>query len=59
MDAAQALICNTLGTQKLYQSVLNCQKIVKPYKAVTQEHVHLLHDDNNYWLLSFWSKGNA
>ena len=46
LDAAQARICKTLGTQEHYQSVLNCQKRVKPYKAVTQEHLQLLHDGN-------------
>ena len=37
MDAAQALSFKTLGTQEHYKSVFNCQKRVKPYKAVTQE----------------------
>ena len=46
MVAAQALLCKTLGTQEHYQSVLNCKERerVKPYKAVTQEHVQLLHN---------------
>ena len=46
MDVAQALLCKTPGTQEHYQLVLNCQKRVKPYKAVTQKHVQLLHDGN-------------
>ena len=46
-DATQALICKTLGTQEHYQLVLNCQKRVKPYKAVTIGHVELLCDDSN------------
>ena len=50
------IICKTLGTQVHYQSDFNCQKRVKPYKAVAQEHVQLLHDANNHWFLSF-SKG--
>ena len=53
MDTVQAQICKTLGTQGHYQRVLNCQKRVKPQKAVTQEHVHLLQDDISHWFLSF------
>lgn len=57
MDAAQVLICKALGV-KSYQSVLNCQKQVKyPYTAVDNEHVQLLHDGNNHWLLTFCSSG--
>ena len=52
MDAAQTLLCKTLGTQEHYQPVFNCQKRVKRYKAVTQEHVQLLQDSNNHWFLS-------
>ena len=35
-------------TQEHYQSVWKCKKRVIRYKAVTQEHVQLLHDGNNY-----------
>ena len=59
MDAAQPLICKILGTQEHYQSVLNCQKKVKPYKAVTQESVQLLHDNNNHRFLSSCSNGRV
>ena len=59
MDAAQVLICNTLETQA-YQSVLNCQKKVKkPYNAVTDEHIQLLHNGINHWFLSFCSNGRV
>ena len=44
MDASQILICKALGTQD-YQSVLNCQKRVKPYRAVRSEYIQLLHND--------------
>ena len=57
MDAAHALICKTLGIQQHYQSVLHCQKRVKPYKVVTEEHIQLFHDGNNHWFLSFSSNG--
>ena len=55
MDATQALICNTLGTQKHNQSVSNCQKRVKPYKAVTEDYVQFI--GNNHWLVNFCSNG--
>ena len=35
IDASQILICKALGTH--YQPVSNCQKRVKPYRAVTGE----------------------
>ena len=54
MDASQILICKALGTQD-YQSVLNCQKRVKPYRAVTGEYIQLLHNGINHWFLSFCS----
>ena len=59
MDAAQALICRRLGTQEHYQSVFNCQKRLKPYKTVTQEHAQLLPEGNNPWFLSFCSSGHV
>ena len=34
MAAAQILIFRTLGTQAYYQSLLDCQKRIEPYKAV-------------------------
>ena len=54
MDASQILICKALGTQDK-QSVLNCQKRVKPYRAVTGEYIKLLHNGINHWFLSFYS----
>ena len=58
MDAAQALICKALGAEIHYQSVLNCQKQVKfPYKPVENEHIQLMHDGANHWLLTFCSSG--
>ena len=59
MDVAQALICKTLGMQVHYQSVLNCQKTVKCYKAVTQELKQLLHDGNNHWFINFRSNSRV
>ena len=55
MDATQALIYKTLGTQKHNQSVWNCQKRVKTYKAVTEDYVQFI--GNNHWLVSFCSNG--
>ena len=58
MDASQILICKALGTQD-YQSVLNCQKRVKPYRAVTGEYIQLLHNGINHWFLSFCSNSRV
>ena len=58
MDASQILICKALGTQN-YQSVLNCQKRVKPYRAVTGEYIQLLHNGINHWFLSFCSNSRV
>ena len=52
MDASQRLICHTLGSEQNYQSVLNSQKNFTP---VEKEHVQLLHDGGNHWLLTFCS----
>ena len=51
MDTTQTAIWKTLGTE--------CRKRVKPYKVMSQEHVQLLHDDNNHWFLSFCLKGRV
>ena len=58
MDASQILICKALGTQD-YQSVLYCQKRVKPYKAVTDEYIQLLHNGINHWFQSFCSNSRV
>ena len=57
-DASQILICKALGTQD-YQSALNCQKRVKPYRAVTGEYIQLLHSGINHWFLSFCSNSRV
>ena len=57
-DASQILICKALGTQD-YQSALNCQKRVKPYRAVTGEYIQLLHNGINHWFLSFCSNSRV
>ena len=58
MDASQKLICQTLGREKEYQSVLNWQKkdSVK-FQTVSEDHIQILHDGNNHWFLSFSSIG--
>ena len=55
MDASQILICKALGRQ----IVLNCQKRVKPYRAVTGEYIQLLHNGINHWFLSFCSNSRV
>ena len=58
MDAAQKFICEEIGTPFTFQTVLNSQKIdVEPYQAVYEEHIQLLHDGRNHWILSFCSNG--
>ena len=52
MDAAQKLICKKLGNMEMYQSVLNLQKNEKLFFAVQNEHLQLLHNGYNHWLLS-------
>ena len=56
MDAAQKLICKTLGIENTYQSVLNCKmRDNVPYQPVSDDHIQILHDGDNHWLLSFCS----
>ena len=56
MDAAQKLICEEIGTTATFQAMLNSQKkVIEPYRAVSEEHVQLLHDGCNHWFLSFCS----
>lgn len=52
MDAAQKLICKAIGDIDSYQSVLNSQKRKVPYYPTGNEHLQLLHDGVNHWLLS-------
>ena len=60
MDAAQKLICKENGTDESYQTVLNSEKkTIHPFHPVSQEHVQLLHDGANHWLLSFCSNGRV
>ena len=60
MDAAQKLICKALGKIDSFQSVLNSQKTSNyPSRAVNNEHIQLLHDGKNLWLLSFCSSGRV
>ena len=57
MDAAQKLICKELG---LDLTVLNVQKRgYPPFYPVDNEHVQLLHDGNNHWLLTICSSGRV
>ena len=55
MNAAQILICKELGREKSYRSVLNWQKKGKTLYPVENEHIQLMHDGVNHWLLSFFS----
>ena len=58
MDAAQKLIWQALGKIDSFQSVLNSQKRSNYlFRAVNNEHMQLLHDENNHWVLSLCSSG--
>ena len=58
MDAAQMLICKTLGDERSYQSVLNTQrKLIIPIRPANQDYIQLLHDVISHWFLSFCSSG--
>ena len=60
MDAAQKLICKTLGVEDNYQSVLNTQKNEAiPYNPVYNDHIQLLHDVGSHCFLSFCSSGRV
>ena len=59
MDAAQKQICKALGSLESYQSVLNWQKRGTPLFEVGEEHIQLMHDGVNHWLLSFNSNGHV
>lgn len=60
MDAAQKLICEEIGTPFTFQSVLNSQKRDRePFRNVYEEHIQLLHDGSNHWILSFCSNGRV
>lgn len=53
MDAAQTLICKSLGCLESWQSILNWQKSDAPFFKVRENQIQLLHDRFNHWLLSF------
>ena len=53
MDDVQKLICKALGSMESYQSVLNWQKRGTPFFEFAEEHIQLMHDGVNHWLLSF------
>lgn len=56
MNAPKKLICKALGKIDRFQSVLNSQKKTNyPFRAVSNEHIQLLHEGNQHWLLSFCS----
>ena len=60
MDAVQRLICETLGEEDNYQSVLNTQKDAAiPFNPVYNDHIQLLHDGSSHWFLSFCSSGRV
>ena len=59
MDSAPKLICKSLGNLASWQSVLNWQRRRAPFHKVGEEHIQLMHDGINHWLLSFNSNGRV
>ena len=60
MGAAQRLIRKALGADLNYQSVLNSQRNIRtPFQPVNQEHIQLLHDGLNHWILSSCSSSRV
>ena len=59
MDAAQKCIFKLLGSLEFRQSVLNWQKNGIPFLEVVRNHIQLLHDGVNHWLLSFSPSGRV
>ena len=59
MDSAPKLICKSLGNLASWQSVLNWQRRRTRFHKVGEEHIQLMHDGINNWLLSFNSNGRV
>ena len=59
MDSAQKLIRKSLGNLAPWQPALNWQRRRTPFHKVGQEHIQLMHDGINRWLLSFNSNGRV
>ena len=60
MSTAQKLICKALYKIDSFQSVLNSQKRSNySFRAGNNEHIQLLNDGNNHWLLSVCSSGRV
>ena len=52
------LICETLGEERSYHSVLNTQrKVGILFRPVNQDHIQLLHGGSSCWFLRFCSSG--
>ena len=57
MDSAQKLLCKLLGNLASWQSVFNWQRRGTPFDKVGEEHIHLMCDGINHWLLLLSSNG--
>ena len=62
-DAAQKIIWKALSKMDSFLSVLYSKKNTHysnyPFRAVNNEHIQLLHDGINHWILSFCSSDRA
>ena len=59
IDAAQKLICKSLDNLECYQTVLNSQKKDVTFFAVTKDHIQIMYDGKDHWLLSFIVDGRV
>ena len=59
MDPAQKLICKSFGNLASWQPVLNWQRRGTPFHKEGEEHIQLMHDGTNHWLLLFNSNGRV
>ena len=51
-EATQKLICTALGRLESYQSGLNWQNTGIPFFKISEEHIQLMHNSANHWLVS-------
>ena len=55
MDVAQKLFCKAIGRLESYQLVLNWQKRETSFFNISEEHIQLIQNGANDWLMSFSS----
>ena len=59
MDSAQKLIWKSLDNLVSWQFILNWQRRGTPFHNLREDHIQLMHDGINHWLLLFNSNGRV